>query len=99
VAGQSQERRLDFHRHLTPETMGDYCSGTNHVLPTGGHARALSGLSLADFSKRITVQEISASGLRDLGPVAETAGPTRRTRRARQRRQRALAALAAEAAT
>ena len=61
-----------FIGHFTPETMGDYCSGTNHVLPTGGHARAMSGLSLADFSKRITVQEISASGLRDLGPVAET---------------------------
>ncbi|MGH8264676.1 MAG: histidinol dehydrogenase [Steroidobacteraceae bacterium] len=61
-----------FIGHFTPETMGDYCSGTNHVLPTGGHARVLSGLSLADFSKRITVQEISASGLRDLGPVAET---------------------------
>ncbi len=60
-----------FIGHFTPETMGDYCSGTNHVLPTGGHARALSGLSLADFSKRITVQEVSASGLRDLGPVAE----------------------------
>jgi histidinol dehydrogenase len=61
-----------FVGHFTPETMGDYCSGTNHVLPTGGHARALSGLALADFSKRITVQEVSAAGLRDLGPVAET---------------------------
>ena len=39
----------------TPEPMGDYCSGTNHVLPTYGYARAYSGLSLLDFSKRITV--------------------------------------------
>lgn len=54
----------------TPETMGDYCSGTNHVLPTYGFARAYSGLSLIDFMKRMTVQEISADGLRDLGPTA-----------------------------
>src|SRR5205085_2281013 len=47
----------------TPETMGDYCSGTNHVLPTYGFARAYSGLSLMDFMKRITVQELSSAGL------------------------------------
>jgi len=56
----------------TPETMGDYCSGTNHVLPTYGFARAYSGLSLADFMKRITVQELSSDGLKDLGPTAVT---------------------------
>ena len=56
----------------TPETMGDYCSGTNHVLPTYGFARAYSGLSLNDFLKRITVQELTADGLRDLGPTAIT---------------------------
>jgi histidinol dehydrogenase len=56
----------------TPETMGDYCSGTNHVLPTYGHARAYSGLSVIDFVKRITVQELTADGLRGLGPVART---------------------------
>ena len=50
--------------------MGDYCSGTNHVLPTYGYARAYRGLSLLDFSKRITVQELSADGLRNLGPTA-----------------------------
>ncbi len=54
----------------TPETMGDYCSGTNHVLPTYGFARAYSGLSLADFMKRITVQELTSDGLKDLGPTA-----------------------------
>jgi histidinol dehydrogenase len=54
----------------TPETMGDYCSGTNHVLPTFGFARAYSGLSLHDFLKRITVQELTPDGLRDLGPTA-----------------------------
>jgi histidinol dehydrogenase len=56
----------------TPETMGDYCSGTNHVLPTYGHARAYSGLSVLDFVKRITVQELTAEGLSDLGPTART---------------------------
>jgi histidinol dehydrogenase len=56
----------------TPETMGDYCSGTNHVLPTYGFARAYSGLSLTDFLRRMTVQELTPDGLRDLGPTAIT---------------------------
>jgi histidinol dehydrogenase len=59
-----------FLGQWTPETMGDYCSGTNHVLPTYGFARAYSGLSLTDFLKRMTVQELSAEGLQDLGPTA-----------------------------
>lgn len=56
----------------TPETMGDYCSGTNHVLPTYGFARAYSGLSLTDFMRRMTVQELTPTGLEDLGPTAVT---------------------------
>lgn len=56
----------------SPEPMGDYCSGTNHVLPTYGHARAYSGLSVHDFCRRITVQELSPEGLRGLGPTAAT---------------------------
>src|SRR5581483_6086635 len=56
----------------SPEPLGDYCSGTNHVLPTYGYARAYSGLSVLDFVKRITVQELSPAGLRSLGPVAVT---------------------------
>lgn len=56
----------------TPETMGDYCSGTNHVLPTYGFARAYSGLSMTDFLRRMTVQELTDEGLRDLGPTAIT---------------------------
>ena len=56
----------------TPETMGDYCSGTNHVLPTYGHARAYSGLGVSDFIKRITVQELTPAGLSDLGLTART---------------------------
>jgi histidinol dehydrogenase len=54
----------------SPEPMGDYCSGANHVLPTYGYARAYSGLSVLDFVKGITVQELSPTGLRNLGPVA-----------------------------
>jgi len=56
----------------SPEPLGDYCSGTNHVLPTYGYARAYSGLSVLDFVKRITVQELSPAGLRALGPTAVT---------------------------
>jgi histidinol dehydrogenase len=56
----------------SPEAMGDYCSGTNHVLPTFGYARSYSGVSLLDYQKRITVQELSADGLRALGPTAIT---------------------------
>ena len=55
----------------SPETLGDYCSGPNHTLPTYGYARAYSGLSLEDFQKRITVQELSAQGLQGLGPTAQ----------------------------
>lgn len=60
----------------TPETMGDYCTGANHVLPTYGFARAFSGLSLADFMKRMTVQELTADGIKDLGPTAVTLANT-----------------------
>jgi histidinol dehydrogenase len=56
----------------TPESMGDYCSGTNHVLPTYGYARAFAGLSLADFTRQMTVQELTPEGIAGLGPVAQT---------------------------
>jgi histidinol dehydrogenase len=55
-----------------PESVGDYCSGTNHVLPTYGFARAYSGLGINDFLRSMTVQELSEDGLRRIGPVAET---------------------------
>ncbi len=61
-----------FLGQWTPEPMGDYCSGTNHVLPTYGYARAYSGLSVIDFVKRMTVQELTPDGLRALGPTAVT---------------------------
>ena len=51
----------------SPEAVGDYCSGTNHVLPTYGYARAWNGLSVASFQKQITVQELTPAGLRAIG--------------------------------
>ena len=56
----------------TPESLGDYCSGTNHVLPTYGYARAYSGLSVNDFLRRMTLQRASSSGLRLVGPCVIT---------------------------
>ncbi len=53
-----------------PEALGDYCSGTNHVLPTSGAARWCSGLSVASFQTAITVQEISRDGIAEIGPCA-----------------------------
>ncbi|HEU4590483.1 MAG TPA: histidinol dehydrogenase [Steroidobacteraceae bacterium] len=61
-----------FIGEWSPESMGDYCSGTNHVLPTFGYARSYSGVSLLEYQKRITVQELSPDGLRGLGPTAVT---------------------------
>jgi histidinol dehydrogenase len=51
----------------SPESVGDYCSGTNHVLPTDGWARACSGVSVASFQRAITVQELSRDGLANIG--------------------------------
>ena len=55
----------------TPESAGDYASGTNHTLPTGGNARAYSGIGLESFMKRISYQEISEDGLTNLGPAIQ----------------------------
>ncbi|KAM7263554.1 hypothetical protein ACFE04_001237 [Oxalis oulophora] len=55
----------------TPESVGDYASGTNHVLPTYGYARMYSGVSLDSFLKYITVQSLTEEGLRKLGPYVE----------------------------
>lgn len=61
-----------FMGHYTPESAGDYASGTNHTLPTNGYATAYSGVNLDSFIKKITFQEITAEGLKELGPVIET---------------------------
>ena len=60
----------------TPESIGDYCSGTNHVLPTYGYASRYSSLGLNDFLRSMTVQELSPAGLKSLGPVAVTLAET-----------------------
>ncbi|MEO1711793.1 MAG: histidinol dehydrogenase [Bacteroidota bacterium] len=55
----------------SPESIGDYASGTNHTLPTNGFAKAYSGVSVGAFVKKITFQELSPKGLQNLGPVVE----------------------------
>lgn len=60
-----------FLGSYTPESAGDYASGTNHTLPTSGYARAYSGVNLDSFIRKITFQEISRDGLQHLGPVIE----------------------------
>ncbi|KJF96383.1 histidinol dehydrogenase [Photobacterium angustum] len=61
-----------FLGNWSPESVGDYASGTNHVLPTYGYTRTYSSLGLADFSKRMTVQELSADGLLGLAKTVTT---------------------------
>jgi len=60
-----------FLGNYTPESAGDYASGTNHTLPTNGWARSFSGVNLDSFIKKITFQEITKDGLKQLGPVIE----------------------------
>ena len=57
---------------LTYCSCGDYASGTNHTLPTNGYARQFSGVNTMSFQKHITSQEVTAEGLRKLGPVVVT---------------------------
>lgn len=61
-----------FLGNYTPESCGDYASGTNHTLPTNGYARAYSGVSLDSFVKKITVQHISEEGIKRIGKTVET---------------------------
>ena len=61
-----------FLGDYAPESLGDYCSGTNHVLPTNGAARAYSGVSVASFQTSISVQSVSAAGIAAIGPCAVT---------------------------
>ena len=61
-----------FLGHFTPESAGDYASGTNHTLPTNGYARMYSGVNLDSFVKKITFQEISQAGIRNIGQAIET---------------------------
>ncbi len=61
-----------FLGSLSPESAGDYASGTNHTLPTNGYAKAYSGVSLDSFIRKITFQEICPEGIKAIGPAIET---------------------------
>lgn len=60
-----------FMGAYTPESAGDYASGTNHTLPTSGYARAYSGVNLDSFVRKVTFQELSPEGIRNIGPAIE----------------------------
>lgn len=60
-----------FLGQLTPESVGDYASGTNHTLPTYGYARMYSGVNLAAFQKSVTMQSLTEEGLKNVGPAVE----------------------------
>lgn len=61
-----------FLGHYSPESAGDYASGTNHTLPTNGYAKAYSGVSLDSFVKKITFQQVGANGIQNIGNAVET---------------------------
>ena len=89
-----------FLGQWTPESVGDYCSGSNHVLPTYGYARSYSGVSVASYQKQISVQEVSADGLCAIGPCTITLAAAEQLeahRRAVSMRLEALAATGAGA--
>ena len=71
VAERSVNAGSVFLGSLTPESAGDYASGTNHTLPTNGYAKAYSGVSLDSFIRKITFQEIKPEGLNIIGPAIE----------------------------
>jgi histidinol dehydrogenase len=60
-----------FIGNFSPEAVGDYASGTNHTLPTNGYARAYAGVSLESFLKYITFQQLSETGIKNVGPFVE----------------------------
>lgn len=60
-----------FIGNFSPEAVGDYASGTNHTLPTNGYAKAYAGVSLESFLKYITYQQLTETGIRNVGPVVE----------------------------
>ena len=61
-----------FVGNYTPESAGDYASGTNHTLPTSGWARSMSGVNLDSFTRKITYQEITKEGISQLGTTIVT---------------------------
>ena len=71
VAGQVKNAGSVFVGRYSCESAGDYASGTNHTLPTNGYARSYSGVSTDSFIKKITFQEISSEGIRNIGPAIQ----------------------------
>jgi histidinol dehydrogenase len=71
VSEQITQAGSIFLGNYTPESCGDYASGTNHTLPTNGYAKAYSGVSVDSFVKKITVQHITERGIRNIGPTVE----------------------------
>lgn len=71
IAEQITNAGSIFLGQLTPESAGDYASGTNHTLPTNGYAKAYSGVNLDSFVKKITFQEITSEGMQNIGPAIE----------------------------
>jgi len=71
LAGEVVNAGSVFLGHYSPESVGDYASGTNHVLPTNGAARAFSGVSLDSFVKKITFQQLTPEGLKAIGGTVE----------------------------
>jgi len=71
LAEQVRNAGSVFLGPFSPESAGDYASGTNHTLPTNGYAKAYNGVNLDSYMRKVTFQELSASGLRSLGPIIE----------------------------
>jgi len=71
IAGRIINAGSVFLGHYSPESAGDYASGTNHTLPTNGYARVYSGVNLESFMKKISFQEISKEGIRNLGKTIQ----------------------------
>jgi len=71
LAGKVINAGSVFIGHYSPESAGDYASGTNHTLPTNGFAKSYSGVSMDSFVKKITFQELSAEGLRKISKTVE----------------------------
>lgn len=71
LAGKVVNAGSVFLGAYTPESAGDYASGTNHTLPTNGYAKAYSGVSLDSFIRKITFQEINREGIQNIGPAIE----------------------------
>jgi len=71
IADQIVNAGSVFLGHYSPESAGDYASGTNHTLPTNGYAKAYSGVNVDSFLKKITYQEISKEGIRNLGKTIQ----------------------------